>query len=170
MRPAHASISPLAITGTLVSVQGATIIARLPQGSVGDLCWIRTRDNREVRGQIVSFQENNFALALFDEPDGIFPGAHVRTCGSQLSIPVSTSLLGHVISPLGIPLFESPGPMSCTEMRPIHAAPPLQLHGQSSLSHYIPGYAQSMAFVAWEGDNESVSVHRQELANQHSWG
>lgn len=124
MRQAHASISPLAISGTLVSVQGTTIIARLPQGSVGDLCWIRTRNNREVRGQIVSFQENNFSLALFDEPDGIFPGAHVRTCGSQLSIPVSTSLLGHVISPLGIPLFESTGPLSCTDMRPIHAAPP----------------------------------------------
>jgi flagellum-specific ATP synthase len=124
MRRAHAPLSPLAITGTLVSVQGATIIARLPQGSVGDLCWIRTRDNREVRGQIVSFQENNFSLALFDEPDGIFPGAHVRTCGSQLAIPVSMSLLGQVISPLGIPLIESSGPIPCSEMRAIHAAPP----------------------------------------------
>lgn len=124
MRRAHAPLSPLAITGSLVSVQGATIIARLPQGSVGDLCWIRTRDNREVRGQIVSFQENSFSLALFDEPDGIFPGAQVRTCGSQLSIPVSMSLMGQVISPLGIPLIESSGPIPCSEMRAIHAPPP----------------------------------------------
>ena len=127
MRLAQSALSPLGITGSLLSVQGATIIARLPQGSVGDLCWIKTRDNREVRGQIISFQENNFSLALFDEPDGIFPGAKVRTCGSQLSIPVGKDLLGKVISPLGLPLDDSSTPIACCEMRAIHAAPPTAL-------------------------------------------
>lgn len=124
MRLAHSGLSPLGITGSILSVQGATIVARLPQGAVGDLCWIRARDNREVRGQIISFHENNFALALFDEPDGIIPGAQVKTCGSRLSIPVSTALLGQVISPLGLPLDTGSTPISCSEMRPIHALPP----------------------------------------------
>ena len=124
MYSAHSVLSPFGITGSLLSVQGATIVARLPQGSVGDLCWIRTRDNREARGQIISFQETNFSLALFDEPDGIFPGAQVRTCGSQLSIPVSASLLGQVISPLGLPLHDSSSPIPCSEMRAIHTTPP----------------------------------------------
>lgn len=117
--------SPLAITGTLISVQGSHIVARLPQGSVGDLCWIRTRNRGEVRGQIISFHENNFSLALFDDPEGIFPGAQVRAFGSQLTIPVSTSLLGQVVSPLGIPLNDPSHLITCCEMRPIHAAPPL---------------------------------------------
>ena len=117
--------SPLAITGTLISVQGTHIVARLPQGSVGDLCWIRTRNRGEVRGQIISFHENDFSLALFDEPEGIFPGAQVRTFGSQLTIPVSRSLLGCVVSPLGLPLNDQSSHITCCEMRPIVAHPPL---------------------------------------------
>jgi len=117
--------SPFSLTGEIVSVRGATILARLPQGSVGDLCWIKTRSKGELRAQIVAFEENTFSLALFDEPDGISPGAQVRTHGTQLTLPVSTSLLGTVISPLGIPLDDSTKPVSCSEMRSIFAPPPV---------------------------------------------
>jgi FliI/YscN family ATPase len=117
--------SPLAITGTLISVQGSHIVARLPQGSVGDLCWIQTRNRGEVRGQILSFHENDFSLALFDDPEGIFPGALVRAFGSQLTIPVSMSLLGQVVSPLGIPLNGPSHLATCCEMRPLFSCPPL---------------------------------------------
>jgi FliI/YscN family ATPase len=117
--------SPLFITGTIVSVRGSTIVARLPQGSVGDICWIKTRDRGDVRAQIVSFDENDFSLALFDEPDGIFPGSQVRTIGSHLTVPVSTSLLGTIVSPLGRPFDRSTSPIPCGETRSIFAAPPL---------------------------------------------
>ncbi len=119
------ALSPFALTGTIVSVRGSTILARLPQGSVGDLCWIQTRNRGQLRAQIVSFEENTFSLALFDEPEGIFPGATVRTHGSQLAIPVSPSLLGTVISPLGFPLDDTTKPLPCSEMRSIFASPPL---------------------------------------------
>lgn len=119
------SFSPLSLSGTIVSVRGSTILARLPQGSVGDLCWIQTRGRGELRAQIVAFEENTFSLALFDEPEGISPGAQVRTHGSQLAIPVSASLLGSVISPLGIPLQDAAKPLQCSEMRSIFAPPPL---------------------------------------------
>jgi|LauGreDrversion4_2_1035121.scaffolds.fasta_scaffold07801_3 FliI/YscN family ATPase len=117
--------SPFSLTGTIVSVRGSTILARLPQGSVGDLCWIQTRNRGELRAQIVSFEENIFSLALFDEPEGISPGAQVRTHGSQLAIPVSTALLGTVISPLGIPFEEVTKPLPCSEVRSIFAPPPM---------------------------------------------
>jgi flagellum-specific ATP synthase len=119
------SFSPFSLTGTIVSVRGSTILARLPQGSVGDLCWIQTRNRGELRAQIVSFEENTFSLALFDEPEGISPGAQVRTHGSQLAIPVSAALLGSVISPLGMPLEETTKPLPCSEMRSIFAPPPI---------------------------------------------
>ena len=119
------SFSPLSLSGTIVSVRGSTILARLPQGSVGDLCWIQTRRRGELRAQIVAFEENTFSLALFDEPEGISPGAQVRTHGSQLAIPVSAALLGSIISPLGIPLEETSKPLHCSEMRSIFAPPPL---------------------------------------------
>lgn len=119
------NFSPFSLTGTIVSVRGSTILARLPQGSVGDLCWIQTRNRGELRAQIVSFEENTFSLALFDEPEGISPGAQVRTHGSQLAIPVSAALLGTVISPLGMPLEETTKPLPCSEMRSIFAPPPI---------------------------------------------
>ena len=125
MTTSNQFFSPLAITGTLISVQGAHIVARLPQGSVGDLCWIRTRNRGEIRGQILSFHENDFSLALFDEPEGIFPGAQVRAFGSQLTIPVSMSLLGQVVSPLCIPLNDPSHLVTCCEMRPLFTSPPL---------------------------------------------
>ena len=125
MTPSQKFFSPLAITGTLISVQGSHIVARLPQGSVGDLCWIQTRNRGEVRGQILSFHENDFSLALFDDPEGIFPGALVRAFGCQLTIPVSMSLLGKVVSPLGIPLNGPSNVGTCCEMRPLFSPPPL---------------------------------------------
>lgn len=96
--------APLTIIGSIVSVQGTSIAARLPQASVGDLCWVTTRAGRTIAGQVVSFNNELFSLALFEEPEGIFPGAVVRTRGQQLSVPVGNNLLGRVITPLGIPL------------------------------------------------------------------
>jgi FliI/YscN family ATPase len=98
------TLGPLTILGTIVSVQGTAITARLPQASVGDLCWVTTRSGGKIAGQVVSFNNELFSLALFEEPDGIFPGAPVRTRGEQLTIPVGESLLGRVINPLGVAL------------------------------------------------------------------
>jgi flagellum-specific ATP synthase len=117
------TLSPFTITGSIISVQGSSLTARLPQASVGDLCWITTRDRGDLAAQIVSFNEDLFSLALFDDPDGIIPGARVKTKGSQLKIPVGDELLGRVISPLGIPLDGSL-PNITTKYRPIISRPP----------------------------------------------
>ena len=115
--------APLTLVGTIVSVQGTSITARLPQASVGDLCWVSTRGGKNIAGQVVSFSNELFSLALFEEPEGIFPGAVVRTRGQQLSVPVGDFLLGRVITPLGVPLDgESWG--SDGHYRSIWAKPP----------------------------------------------
>lgn len=116
--------SPMALTGSIVSVQGATITAKLPQGAVGDLCWIKTRSHGDLCGQIVSFSENLFSLALFDEPEGICPGATVRSYGTQLSVPVGPTILGRAINPLGKPVDERNESLETSESRPIFKAPP----------------------------------------------
>lgn len=113
----------LTIIGTIVSVQGSSITARLPLGSVGDLCSVTTRSGQSIAGQIVSFNNELFSLALFEEPVGIFPGAQVRTRGQQLSVAVGDLLLGRVITPLGAPLD---GELSscASQHRSIFAKPP----------------------------------------------
>lgn len=124
MQLSAASIpAPLILVGTIVSVQGTSITARLPQASVGDLCWVSTRGGKSIAGQVVSFSNELFSLALFEEPEGIFPGATVRTQGQQLSVPVGDFLLGRVITPLGAPMdgesWDSSG-----KTRSIWAKPP----------------------------------------------
>jgi len=115
--------APLTLVGTIVSVQGTSITARLPQSSVGDLCWVSTRGGKIVTGQVVSFNNELFSLALFEEPEGIFPGAEVRTRGQQLSVPVGDFLLGRVITPLGVPL-DGDSWSTSLQRRSIWAKPP----------------------------------------------
>lgn len=111
------------ITGTIHSVQGNSITARLPQGSVGDLCWISTRENRSIAGQIIAFQDEYFSIALFEEPQGVYPGATIRTQGLSLSIPIGQNLLGAVIDPLGRAL-SGDYVVATDQTRSIYAKPP----------------------------------------------
>jgi FliI/YscN family ATPase len=112
------------LTGSIVSVQGSSILARLPQASLGDLCWITTRSGKEIAGQVVAFQNSFFSLALFEEPSGIAPGLPVRTRLNQLTAAVGDSLLGRVINPLGEPIDSQDRPLSATQRVPISAKPP----------------------------------------------
>ena len=117
-------LSPLTTTGTIVSVHGTTIIAKLPRASVGDLCWIENRHRGTLCGQIISFQDTLFSLALFDNPDGVYPGMIVRTKGSQLEIPVSNALLGRTVDPLGVPIDALSDHIPANSRRALFAGPP----------------------------------------------
>lgn len=116
---------PLTIRGSIVSVNGSTILAKLPSASVGDLCWIDTQRRGATLGQIISFHDNLFSLALFETAEGISPGTTVKTRGSFLKVGVGEFLLGRVIDPLGNPLDDLPSPPSSGATRPIFAQPPL---------------------------------------------
>ena len=113
----------MTITGSITSVHGSSIMARLPRGSVGDMCYVSTRAGSSLSGQIVAFDGNLFSLALFEEPDGVFPGAIVRTRGEPLRIPVGNELLGRVVDPLGRPLDRYPNPTPAST-RQIYNKPP----------------------------------------------
>ena len=116
--------SPLTTVGSIVSVQGSNIIARIPRAAVGDLCWIETRDRGLIHGQVISFNDTLFSLAVFGAPDGVYPGTTVRTRSTQLTIPVGRALLGRTIDPLGAPIDDPRTALSTHERRPIFSAPP----------------------------------------------
>jgi flagellum-specific ATP synthase len=112
------------VAGSIVSVHGNSIMARLPQASLGDLCWITTRTGTPIRGQVVGFQNDLFSLALFEEPSGIAPGLAVRTKLRQLTIPVGPELLGRVINPLGEPIDTTQRPLTVPLSVSLCAKPP----------------------------------------------
>jgi len=130
MRP-HVHLNSLADTtpsltlvGEIVSAQGGSILARLPRAAVGDLCWLDTRNGARKSGQIISFHENLFSIALFEDSDGICPGTPVRTRGTQATIKVGPGLLGRTIDPLGRPIDEVGLEMTTVARRRLMTKPP----------------------------------------------
>ncbi len=121
--PADASKS-LTIVGEIVSARGSSIMARIPQAAVGDLCWIDSRDGAQKWGQIVSFHDNLFSIALFEDPEGICPGTQVRTRGTQMLVKVGAGLLGRTVNPLGMPIDELPDEVVIAERRSLYSRPP----------------------------------------------
>lgn len=113
----------LTVKGAITSVQGSSIVATFPQAAVGDVCWLSDRQGRTVRGQVVAFAGSDFSVALFEEPEGIYPGIPIFTNSSPLMIPAGCGLLGRVISPLGDAL-DGAGIPPCHTRRPLMGRPP----------------------------------------------
>jgi len=163
----QSTFAPLTTVGSIVSVHGSTILARLPSASVGDLCWIETQRRGATLGQIISFHDNLFSLALFETPEGISPGTVVRTRGSFLKVPVGESLLGRIIGPLGNPLDDLPPAHTGAPPRPIFAQPPLAasrplinsalITGVRSIDGVCPlGHGQRLGICASAGVGKST--------------
>ncbi len=118
------AIKSLTMVGEIVSARGSSIMARIPQAAVGDLCWVDSRDGVRKWGQIVSFHDNLFSIALFEEPDGICPGTQVRTRGSQMTVKMGPELLGRTINPLGMPIDELSDELAVSARRSLYSRPP----------------------------------------------
>ena len=157
----------LAVSGRIVSVQGPAIVCTLPQAAVGDLCWVQDRRSRRIEGQVISFRDNLFTLALFREAEGLLPGARVWAAGSALSVPVGRGLLGRVIDPLGNPLDEPRGTAPLQGRRALHAPPPpavsrplisaaLQTGIRAIDGFCTIGYGQRIAICAPAGAGKST--------------
>jgi FliI/YscN family ATPase len=118
------AIKSLTMVGEIVSARGGAIVARIPQAAVGDLCWVDSRDGVRKWGQVVSFHDNLFSIALFEDPDGICPGNQVRTRGTQMTVKMGPGLLGRTINPLGAPLDELSGDPETSARRSLYSRPP----------------------------------------------
>ena len=58
-----------------------------------------------------------------DVTDGLSRGIHVRDTGGPIAMPVGKGTLGRILNVIGEPVDEL-GPLTTTETRPIHRAPP----------------------------------------------
>jgi FliI/YscN family ATPase len=153
--------------GEIVSAHAGALTARLPQGAVGDLCWVVGRDGRQRRGQIIAFHDSLFSVSTFEDPDGICPGAEVRTRGSQVCVPVGPELIGRVINPLGEPLDEPRAQGLGTRRRAVlHRPPPACTRpliseplgsGVRAIDAFCTlGYGQRMGIFAGAGVGKST--------------
>lgn len=89
--------------GTVTDVIGLIIEGNGPSVAVGTTCEIRLSD-RSVPAQVVGFRKDKVLLMPLGDISGIAPGANIVSQGKGDIFPVSSSMLGRILDPLGNPL------------------------------------------------------------------
>ncbi len=91
--------------GKVTQIIGLIIEADGPKGSIGDLCYVTTKNSdKPIQAEIVGFKENKILLMPLGSMDGIEPGALVKNSGGAMKVEVGTQLLGRVLDALGRPM------------------------------------------------------------------
>jgi flagellum-specific ATP synthase len=134
------NITPLAVSGSIVSVSGLVVeIAGLSgQVFVGDQLLLRRRDGASVRAEVAGFRDGLAQALPFGGLDGLGPGqtAELLPRGAGW-LSVSDGWLGRVVDPLGRAM-DGKGPVPEGAVpRPIAAAPP-EATSRARLGDRIP--------------------------------
>src|SRR6056297_2013 len=90
--------------GHIARVVGLVIESQGPEVSIGELCYIES-EQKEVKAEVVGFDENRVILMPIGDMEGITPGARVIATGSKLKVKVGESLLGQVMNGTGEPML-----------------------------------------------------------------
>ncbi|MCH2152113.1 MAG: FliI/YscN family ATPase [Phycisphaerales bacterium] len=117
------TIQPRGVCGSVVTIRGLTLnVENLPL-SIGSTVVLEAADGLrqadQRRGEVIGFHENQHVVMLYDDMEGIRPGAAVQgaeTSGRMAS--VGPGLLGRVIDGLGRPI-DGKGPIRFESRRPL---------------------------------------------------
>ena len=154
--------------GRLVAMRGPTLVARIPQCAVGDMCHVQGR-HHVVPAMVVSVQEDLASLAPLCECAGIGPGAAVLNSRSGPQVRVGNASLGCVVDALGS-VLQKTGPAreeSHLHSVPLMANPPPPLSrgriteilptGIRSIDGFLTlGLGQRVALMAGAGVGKST--------------
>lgn len=110
-------------SGKVTKVVGLTIEAEGPETHIGALCYIRSRQDKEVLAEVVGFRDKNVLLMPIGDMAGIGPGNLVVTADKDLEVGVGPSLLGRVLDGLGQPM-DGLGPIDIERYYPVNNMPP----------------------------------------------
>lgn len=88
------------ISGKVSESVGLILKARLPGVRIGELCYIRTRNN-VLRAEVVGFKNNEALLMPFGDLFGIGSDSEVMPSGRPFFIRCGDSLLGRVLNGCG---------------------------------------------------------------------
>lgn len=76
-----------------------------------------------VMGMVLNLEEDNVGVALLGPDTGIKEGDPVRRTGRIFSVPVGPSVMGRVLSPLGVPI-DGLGDLGSQDFRPVEVKAP----------------------------------------------
>ncbi len=112
-------VEPIVVQGKVTEVVGLLIESTGPPASVGDVCIIYDRLDREAgRAEVVGFRSERTLLMPLGTVQGITPGYTVITTKRPLMVPTGDGLLGRILDGIGRPM-DNKGPLNSTGERPI---------------------------------------------------
>ncbi|MGC8765114.1 MAG: flagellar protein export ATPase FliI [Brevinematia bacterium] len=116
---------PIKTIGRVSDIVGISIESIGPFASVGDVCFIETKEDglSSIKGEVVGFKNKKTLIMPLGEVKGISPGLKVVNLGRKLEIPVGNELLGRIITGDGTPI-DGKGPLLCKDFYPVDRKPP----------------------------------------------
>ena len=99
---------PISAQGRVSKIVGLMVEAAGPRASVGEYCYILTREGRELPAEVVGFRGSTTLLMPLGELEGIAPGDRVLPQRQKLTVPVGPGLLGRILDGLGHPMDGRP--------------------------------------------------------------
>ncbi len=163
------NVNPVRQCGKVRQVVGVVVESIGPTTSLGELCWIVSKDGRHRQlAEVVGIRENRVLLMPLGSIEGISAESEVVPSREPFSIPVGESLLGRIINGMGRPI-DSKGAILRTEKRSIYADPPdplLRKRIKSPIATGVRvidsmvtfGEGQRMGIFAGSGVGKSVTL------------
>ena len=109
--------------GVVQGVSGLLVESDGPNGSVGDIVWIYTRNGERKMAEVVGLHNGNLLLIPYQQTKGISIGCKVEIAETPLYIGAGNELLGRVIDGFGQPI-DNKGPFRNLEKLNVKVDPP----------------------------------------------
>jgi len=111
------------VMGRVSKLVGLIVESVGPDGAIGEEMLIHSAEGRLISSEVVGFNGKKVLLMPVDNTDGVRPGMWVEATGAMPLLPVSDTMLGRIIDPLGNPIDEGP-PINILARVPVNNAPP----------------------------------------------
>jgi len=149
-------VDTISSEGRISQVIGMVIEAMGIEGSLGDLCSIRTKDNRILQTEIVGFRGDKILMMPFGEIMGVSPGSPVSVNSQPMKIPVGPSLMGRILDGMGNPI-DGKGPIVESTLQPVYNKPPNPLERQR-IKEVMPTGIRSIDGFLTLGKGQRVGI------------
>lgn len=110
---------PIRLVGKIVKVAGIVAEANGPGLSVGSLCDIINSEGRNIKAEVIGFNDKRVIVMPFGEMRGIEPGSRIVDISKRPVVKVGEAYLGRVIDGLGRPI-DNKGPIRPEGEYPIY--------------------------------------------------
>jgi len=91
-------------SGKVSQITSLTVESNGPDAFLGELCQIRSHQNKCVNAEVVALKNGKVHLMPYTDVKGIYLGSDVDSTGKAVTVSVGDGLLGRVINAFGEPL------------------------------------------------------------------